>query len=98
MMSQPDQQIIATSLRQPREPFAIHNHRAMPARRSVSKLVGRGMPGVCFRLVSDIAQDLGLNPGPVIEESGVKPKMQQLHGNSQSRSGGKVANKQQIVK
>ena len=53
------------------------------------------MPGVRFRLVSDMAQHFGPDFGPVIEESGVEPKVEQLYGTPQSGSGGKAANKQQ---
>ena len=85
-------------LREPREPLAIHNHRVMPTRRSVAKPVVRGVPGIRFLLVSNMAQHFGPDFGPVIEESGVEPKLQQLYGTPQSGSGGKAANKQQIVK
>ena len=54
------------------------------ARRSVAKPVGLGVPDVCFRLVSDMAQVSGPDFGPAIEESGVEPKVQQLYGTSQS--------------
>ena len=55
------------------------------------------MPDVRFRLVGDIAQDFGPDFGPVIEESGVEPKVQQLYGTPQLGSGEKAANRQQII-
>ena len=67
------------------------------ARRSVAKPVGLGVPDVRFRLVGDIAQDFGPDFGPVIEESGVEPKVQQLYGTPQLGSGAKAANRQQII-